>query len=297
MRSRQGLTFAFLGLIWGSEWLVTRAIDQPLLGALGLRYGIAALALLGVIAFRRTGPIAARTSVLSALTGVTMLTVPAILTVWASRRISAGLLVVVLSMTPLIAALIEGRATGRVLAASVGGIGSVALLAGPGLSFRATQWAGGVAVLFAATLIAGSMVALKRQMSQGDFLLVAAIQLGAGAAGALLASAALEGRSAVGWGPEVLGLETGLGLTANALAFPLYYWLLQSRRSFEVASSQWLVMVIGIGESLFFVHAWPSWRLAAGTVAALACVRLLWQAGMSDDAPVTIQITLPPSAT
>jgi drug/metabolite transporter (DMT)-like permease len=65
-------------------------------------------------------------------------------------------------MTPLLAALMEGRASGGLLVPLVGGVAGAALLSSQGLSFGLTQWAGAAAVLVAGLLIAASVVWVKR---------------------------------------------------------------------------------------------------------------------------------------
>jgi len=295
IKHRPIAVFLLLGLIWGSEWLATRAIDMPPLRALALRYTTAALVLGGVIATFRIALPTRRQLIVTALTGMTFAALPAILTVWATERISPGLLVVILAMTPLIAALLEGRAEGAWLEPLVGGVGGTALLASQGLSFAATQWAGATAALLAATLIAGSVVYLKRELSEVRPLVIAAIQLATAAICVALASFAIEGPFALVWSRNSVVPETSLALLGNALAYPLYYWLLRQQESFEVTASQWLVTTVGIAESLILVRERPSWRILAGVAIVLASLGTLWKTKPRDEEPLTIAITLPPS--
>ena len=122
MRARLTATFAMLGLIWGSEWLITRDLDSPPIGALALRYAMAAVLLGAVVLVSRIPLPGLRLVAVSALTGISFATVPILLIGWASRRVSPGLLVVILAMTPLLAALMEGRASGGLLVPLVGGV-------------------------------------------------------------------------------------------------------------------------------------------------------------------------------
>ena len=127
MRARLLALFALVGIIWGSEWLVTRDLDSPPLGALALRYAMAAVVLGAIFLVRRIPLPMLRMVVISAITGITFAAAPVLLIGWARERVSPGLLVVIFAMTPLIAALMEGRASGGFLISLVGGVAGTAL--------------------------------------------------------------------------------------------------------------------------------------------------------------------------
>ena len=165
MRPRLIAPFALVGLIWGSEWLVTRTFDRPPLGALALRDAMAAVVLGAILLIRRVPLPNLRVLTVAAASGISFAALPALLTGWAVERVSPGLLVVILAMTPLLAALMEGRASGGLLMSLVGGVAGTALLSSQGLSFALAQWVGAIAVLFAATMIAASVLWVKRELA------------------------------------------------------------------------------------------------------------------------------------
>ena len=280
--------FGALGLVWGSEWMVVRSIDLPPLRSLAIRYALAAVILVVAGRVRRKKAAGAGVWGLSAFSGATLVALPTVLTVWASGRLSPGLLVVILAMTPLIAALLEGRARGALLAPLVGGMGGTALLASQGLSFASIQRAGAAAALAAAISIAWSVIFVRRRLPEVGVATLAAIQLGVSAALLGVSSLAMEGRfsfslTAEGWFFEML-----LAVFGAAVAFPLYYWLLGRTESFELTAVQWVVTVLGVAEGLVLVREAPSLRMGAGTAIVAASLATLCRAGNGDDAPVTI---------
>ncbi len=291
MRARSLAVFLLVGAIWGSEWLLLRDLDSPPLGALALRYGIAAI-LLGAVALVRRNPLPQlRLVAISAITGVSFAAAPALLTGWASARISPGLLVVILAMTPLLAALMEGRASGGLLVLLVGGVCGTALLASQGLSFAVTQWAGATAVLAAGALIAGSVLWVKRELTAVPVVLLAAIQLVSAAICVALWSLAVEGRSGFVWSGDLIRAETFLAIAGGALALPLYYWLLRGMESFQLTASQWIVTVAGVGEGSLVVREAPGWRLLAGAAILLVSLAALLRSRPGRDEPVTLELT------
>jgi drug/metabolite transporter (DMT)-like permease len=281
--------FLLVGVIWGSEWLATRAIEMAPLRSLAIRCAVAALILGGVIAVVRIRLPRRRQLLATAVSGVTFAALPAILAVWARERISPGLLVVVLAMTPLIAALLEGRAEGVWLAALLGGVGGTALLASQALSFSLSQWSGVAAVLLAAVFVAGSIVYIKRQLSDVRPIVIAGIQLASAGSCVALASLVVEGRSDLAWSPRSAILEFSLAILGGALAYPIYYWVLSRMESYQLTSWQWVATVAGVAEGLILVHAAPSWRILAGAATILLSLVVLLKTGPDDESSLTIQ--------
>ena len=292
MRTRSLAVFLLVGVLWGSEWLVTRDLDVPPLGALALRYAIAAVVLGAIVLVRRLPPPTLRLVVISAIAGISFAAAPVLLIDWASNRVSPGLVVVILAMTPLLAALIEGRASGGLLLAQVGGVGGTALLSSQGLSFAGAQWAGVAAVLAAGALIAGSVICVKRQLGDVPVVTFAAIQLASGAVFLAMMSWIVEGRGAFVWSWNLAGIEGALAITGSALALPLYYWILRRMESFQVTSSQWVVTVVGVGEGLLMVRVTPGWRVLGGVAILLVSLGVLLRTRPDEELPLTIAITL-----
>jgi drug/metabolite transporter (DMT)-like permease len=291
LRARSLAAFLLVGAAWGSEWLVTRGLDSPPLGALALRYAIAACLLGGLALVRGIRLPGLRMVVVSAVTGVSVVAVPVLLIAWAGGRVSPGLLVVILSMTPLLAALMEGRASGGLLAALVGGVAGTALLASRGLSFTVRQWAGATAVLGAAALIAASVVWVKRELAQVPAVLLAAIQLASASIVIALWSFAAEGRAGFDWDWKLIWAEALLALVGGALALPLYYRLLKRIESFQLTASRWVVTIVGVCEGLLLMREAPEWRLVLGVAILVASLCALLAAEPDGESPVTLELT------
>jgi drug/metabolite transporter (DMT)-like permease len=187
--------------------------------------------------------------------------------------------------------LMEGRASGGLLAALVGGVAGTALLASQGLSFPFTQWMGAAAVLGAAALIAGSVVWVKRELVAVPVVLLAAIQLASSAAVVALWSWVAEGRSGFDWERKLVWTELGLALVGSAFALPLYYWLLRERESFQLTASQWVVTVVGVGEGVLLVREAPGWRMLAGTIILVVSFAALFGVEPGGERPVTLTLT------
>ncbi len=291
MRWRSTSLFLLVGTVWGSEWIVARTLDAPPLGALALRYAIASGLLVAVAlvrGVRRPGLLAAA---ISAAAGISFLALPGLLIGWASGRISPGLLVVVLAMAPLLAALMEGRASGGLLVGLVGGVAGTALLASQGLSFAATQWAGASAALGAATLIAVSVVWVKREAADISVVWLAAIQLASAALVVGLSGWIGGGRSGFAWDWKLVGTEAGLAVAGSAVALPLYFWLLRGMESFQLTATQWAATLVGVGEGLLLEREAPGWRMVVGLAILCASLAALLRRGPGRESPVTLGLT------
>jgi drug/metabolite transporter (DMT)-like permease len=295
MKARQLGAFLLIGLIWGSEWIPRQAIDAPPLRALAMRYAMAAIILACATAFRPARLPGWRALPAAAMVGIALLTLPPVLTLWAAQQISPGLLVAILSLTPLLAALLEGQVGGW-LAPLVGGVGGTALLLSSGLSFHSEQWAGVLATLASALLIAQAYVYAKRRLSELRPVAMAAIQFAAGFAALACASLAIEGRSDWLWTRQTLLCEAILGLFGNALALPLYYYLLRRFESFQLTSTQWVVTTVSVAEGFVALRQRPSWEMLAGFALIAASVWSLLARRSEDGEPLTIRVTRPPFA-
>jgi drug/metabolite transporter (DMT)-like permease len=291
MRTREIALLLLVGAIWGSEWLVTGRLNSAPLGALALRYAIAAI-LLRLLALasraRRPSP---QEMAIGAITGICIAGLPVLLIGWASGRISPGLLVVILAMTPLLAALMEGKASGRLLTALVGGVAGTALLAAQGLSFALTQWAGAAAALLAAVLVAESVLLMKRKLADVAVIPLAAYQLSAAAVIVALWSWFAEGRAGFELDRRLVSTEAVLAVVGGVVAQPLYCRLLREMESFQMTASQWVVTIVGVCEGLLFVREAPGWRMVVGAAILVVSFAALLRVEPGGERPVTLTLT------
>ena len=281
---------AVIGAFWGSEWIITRGIDLPL-QSLAIRQAFAAVLLLAVSILQRRAMPDGRLLLLSAISGATALSIPAILIVYASERISPGLLILVLAMTPLIAALVEGRARGTLLGALTGGIAGTALLVSQALSFSAAQWLGGVAALASATLVAGSLVLIKRRLLSIGPVAMSAIQFCASALLLWIVSLATEGPVSVSLTSREWVATISLAMVGSAIAWPVYCVALRDLEPFQLSSSQWVGTLTGLVEGFAVVRGEISWRTISGAAILVLNLAGAWRARDEEDEAVTILIT------
>jgi drug/metabolite transporter (DMT)-like permease len=228
---------------------------------------------------------------IAAITGICLAGLPVLLIGWASGRMSPGLLVVILAMTPLLAALMEGNASGGLLAALVGGVAGTALLAAQGLSFGFTQWAGAGAALLAAVLVAEAALLMKQKLAGVAAVPLAAYQLSAAAVVIALWSWFAEGRAGFNLDRRLVTTEAVLAVVGGAVAQPLYCWLLRAMECFQLTASQWVATVVGVGEGLLLVRERPGWRMVAGGVILVASLAALLRVRGSEEKPVTLTLT------
>jgi drug/metabolite transporter (DMT)-like permease len=300
---RVGAAYAAIGFIWGSAWVPTEAVSRqlPLIETGILRFGLAAL-FLGMLtgaASVRSGCRLLRRSLVrpALLLGVTMLGLPYALTAWAADRVAPGVVPLLYGFMPLLVLLFEGENREPGIPSVVLGIGGVAMIAAPGLSFRWSQ-AGGVAALLAAVCASGfSLVYVRRLYTRGrleirDLLPLSAIQLAVACAFLVLLGACT--------GQVIpLHLEKAAALPIALLAIvvsggtqPLVYWLLTRVAAWRLATLQWIASLVALSEAALFLRATPALEAWIGAILIPGCIVWIFLAGNAETSqPVSLQIT------
>jgi drug/metabolite transporter (DMT)-like permease len=305
MKWRVATAFAAVGVIWGSAWIPTASLAQemPALTSGVLRFALAAMVVgLAALVFRRRGGSGGTDALLlpAAVLGVTMLGLPYALTVWAAGRVSPGLVALLFGLMPLLVALFEAENRAALIPALVLGIGGVAMVAAPGLSFHWSQ-SGGAAALLAAVALGGfSLVYARRLYRQqrigpGRILAFSAIQLAFASLFLLVLMASIRQKSSLYVdGSAVLPLGI-LAIVVSGGTLPLIYWLLARAAAWQIATLQWVVTLVAVSEAAVVVHARPDAEAWIG--AALIPVCILWiffRADAESLPPVTLKITSDP---
>jgi drug/metabolite transporter (DMT)-like permease len=188
---------------------------------------------------------------------------------------------------------LEGRVSGW-LSPLIGGVGGIALVLSSGLSLNLTQLPPIFAVLSSAVLIGGSYVYTKKRLLGVCPVAMAAIQFVTAFMGLACVSLLIEGRSDWIWTRQSLLWDAILASFGNALAFPLYYFLLQRFESFQLTSAQWVVTLVSVTESLIILRQRPSWEILVGFVLIGASLWILLMRHSKEEEPLTIRITHPP---
>jgi drug/metabolite transporter (DMT)-like permease len=308
MKWRVAAAFTVVGAIWGTAWIPTESLSRqlPPLSAGVLRFGLAAI-FLGIVAvglrFRR--PEKVRTSgriliVPAAVLGVTMLGLPYALTVWGAGRVSPGLVALLYGLMPLMVLLFEGDSRDGAISALVLGIGGVAMVVAPGLSFHWSQ-AGGAGALLGAVASAGfSLVYVRRLYARGrltgkDLVPFCAIQLVVASA-FLLVLAVGTGEGITFRLDETAYLPLAiLAIVVSAGTLPVLYWLLGGVSAWRVATLQWVATLVAVGEAASVLHVRPALEGWVGAALIPACI--VWIFLRGDDGitgPVTPKITSDP---
>jgi drug/metabolite transporter (DMT)-like permease len=320
MKWRVAAAFVAVGAIWGSAWIPTSALPQtlPALAAGALRFALAAifLAIAAMLAGvkRRTGKrqLIARLLAPSAVLGVTMLGLPYALTAWAAGRVSVGVVAVCFALMPLLALLFEDalfsdlflagdarrdEEPGGAIPAVVLGIGGVAMVVAPGLSFHWHQ-AGGVAGLLSAMVLgAFSLIYVRAlyargRLAGGDIMSFSAIQMG-------VASVFLAGLLMVsGLGKTVHWQETAalplalLAIVVSGGTLPLLFWLLSRITAWQAATLQWASTLVAVSEAAWVLRARPAAEAWIGAALIPACIAWIFMHAQSGDSRgVTLEIT------
>lgn len=241
-------------LVWGSTYLAIRVMVEtvpPLLGA-GVRFAVAGVVMLGVLAARRgvrAVGISRRALAACALVGALLPGANAVVTV-AEQTVPSGLAALLIASIPLWVVLLR-RLSGEpvtragVAAVLVGFVG-VALLLKP--SGGATV-AGLVACLLAAVMWATGSFSAPRLPLPGDPLVATGWEMLIGGTMTIVAGL-VAGEAA----DVDVGAFSGRSLTAFAylvgvgscLAFTVYAWLLQNARLSKIATYAYVNPVVAI---------------------------------------------------
>jgi drug/metabolite transporter (DMT)-like permease len=241
-----------LGVLWGSAFLlIDVAIDEvePLTLVAG-RLIIAAL-LLGAIVLLsgRTLPGRSRWRVLLLL-GALSNVLPFALITWAQQHIASSLAATLNSTMPLLTFVIaaaagdERASRERVAGLIIGFIGA-AVLIGPDLTeISSDDTLAQLAVLGGSASYALGTVIARTRLGSGDVTALAAGQLAFGALLATPLALAVDGAPAfdLSWKAALAWL--GLGVSATAFAYIIFYWLVQRLRATDVAAVSYLIPIV-----------------------------------------------------
>ena len=252
--TRLALIPLLLALAWGLNWpavkIILSAVPPFTLRWLGL--GSGALLLAGVAALRGA-PLRPAPGAWPGILAGGALTIAAfnVCTAFAQLSTSTSRAAVLTYTMPMIAAalawLLLGERPGRRggFALLLGATG-IAVLAGPVLQAPSLEWRGLALPLLAAGAWATGTIATKRWPPAGDRLVVTAWQLAIGAACAGIA-AGIAGESVpTVWGPRVVAALGYHIVIATAVAYVLWYRLLESHSATVSSLTTLAVPVVGV---------------------------------------------------
>jgi drug/metabolite transporter (DMT)-like permease len=316
-----------LSLVWGSTWIANEMLRNqcgPLRLAM-LRYLLAAFFVAcvlcvqqiyrrlrqggqtslshdafsdGSIQSRFTGPAEPDTHrtkdhgwiAVSALLGCTMFVVPGLLLVWSAGRVAGGWIPMIYAGLPLFLMLVAGE----LRTPAILGVGAMLILLNGSLPLTVGRllWVlpivGGVisqgwSLVYAQRhcAVASSLRGAMVQFMTAALLLWTATKLWPEAPGA---------ESLLRWQASSLGVLSLIAGLATAVAYPLYYRLLQSLEPAQLAISEWLQTLVAISESAILLHVRPGWPMLGAAAVLVGCAVALLR-GDSDQAESILRLT------
>lgn len=293
-RIRVAAGVGLLVAIWGTTWAVIRiGLDHlPPLTALAWRFALAGTLLLALVpAFgvrlgrNRSEP------ALWASNGLLSFAGSYGVVYWAEQRVPSGLTALLFATFPLFVAVLghfllpAERLHPRGAAGTLVGFAGVALifsedlsrLGGPGVARAAAI------LLLAPAVSAVGNVAVKRWGKGIHPLSLTALPLLG--AGALVGGAAalLEGDRAARWTPVAVGSVIYLALFGTAVAFVVYFWLLERLPATRLSLITYAVPVVAVVVGTLALDEPMTMRVAAG--AALVIAGTVLAGGRRDVAP------------
>lgn len=277
------IPFAIVTLIWGSTWYVIK--DQlavvPPSWSVTYRFAVAGVAMLIWAAMRKERlTLDARGMMFAGVLGVTQFVLNYNFVYISEQYITSGVVAIVYALllvpNAILARIFLGQRMGRQLM-----LGSAIAIAGVGLLFvheaRLDGIAAGKVVLGIGIAFAGLLFASIANVMQGTRT-AKAYPMAAMLGWAMLIGAALDGLwSLATAGPPVIETRWGywagilyLGVFGSAIAFHLYFRLIQSIGPTKAAYTGVAIPVIAmVLSTLFEGYRW-SWTAAAGSALALA---------------------------
>jgi putative membrane protein PagO len=293
-RMRIWLVFAVLCLIWGSTWVATDSLTDlvPPLFAAAVRFLLSSLILIPVMLFKRYNIPSAGVLAWLSLLSVTMIVLPLILLLWARQNLPSATVTVVFAAMPLIIILLspvfgENEVPPSAMQAAIAALGSMIVITGASPSL---SQAGGAAVVLVAVLSNGiSLLFARREFQKVNPLVLAASLLGASSAFLFLASMVLERGQPAHWNRKALIALVFLAVVGGAIAYAIYFWLLQRLSAHQVATVQWVEPLVAILESAVFLRIGLSISMIAGAGVTLVCLWLVLRARSEDDDTVSLR--------
>lgn len=277
------MAYASMCTIWGSTWVMIKLglRDAPPMTAVAVRFIIAALLTIFILALRKTPvPRSRRFIYLSVFLSVFHLAVPYALVYWGEQYISSGLTAVLYSTMPIYVALlarvlIGDPLTPRKIAGTVVGFAGVWVIFSDGLGLgggKAIQ--GMLACLVSAFFASFSTVMVKKYASRYDPFVTLAIPF-AGAALLLSATAAWVERSnpftfnALTWFTVVY-----LAAFGSVSAFGLYFWIIKRIDVTVLSYQTFIIPVLAVMIGWIFLEEKVTIRVAVGASLIIAGIVL-----------------------
>lgn len=230
--------WAVLAIIWGTTWMAIGVGLEtiPPVTFAGARFGIGALGLGVVILLRRTPlPRSADDWKLILSTGVQIFFVGYALQYWGMQFVPSGLSAVIFALVPLLTMFIahfrlgDERLSMQKIVGSLVAIFGIALISREQLRADSSMAGWGIlAFVVASTIYANTQVTIKAAADRVDPNVMATFQMLTGGLMLLALGVGTEGSlNMPAWSVEAWTAVLYLAIVGSALAFFLFYWIME----------------------------------------------------------------------
>jgi len=283
------LAFFMLCLIWGSTWIAIKISLEgipPVLGA-GLRFLIAILVLLLVIFLKRLSlKIDRRDLWIAALTGFLIYSVDYGLIYWAEQYLSAGVTSIFFATFVLFTTIganfifrQEGFKWKTFMGVWVGFIGVFIVFFDQLIMthFAIMVILASSAVIVSAASAGLSTVIIKKYLTRMNPVVLSFYQLTVGTFFLLLLGILAEDINQIHLKLRVLGAVFYMGIVGSALAFVMYYWLLQRMSAITLSLIIYITPVVALILDFLFYRELISFQTLMGMVVIFIGIGLTQQ--------------------
>jgi len=295
------IVWLLLCLIWGSTWLFIKLglEDLPPFTFAGIRFVIAAIILLLIVAVRRT-PMPRELSDwrLMATTGLLSFALNYGLLFWGGQYVSSGLAALLQAIIPAFGMVIAHRhlpgerITLTKICGVLLGIAGVGVIFSDQLRIEGTfaLW-GSAAIIVGAFGVAYANVLVKARGGHLDPATLAAVQMCFGLVPLLIIGSLTEGSPLnFRWTPTALLSLLYLALVGSALAFLLFYWLV---KRVDVTKTMLIALVtplLAVMLGRLVLNEQLTWRALAGGACIIAGVTLIVMRSSKREAERELQV-------
>jgi drug/metabolite transporter (DMT)-like permease len=280
------IVFLILCGIWGSTWLFIKLglQDLPPISFAGIRFVVASMILLVIVALRRPPiPHTRKDWKVIAWTGVLSFTFNYGLLFWGERHISSGLSAVLQATIPLFGLLIahymlpsEPMTTPKVMGVVLGLIGVGVIFSGQiGTSDPLAVW-GSLAIVVGALCAALSNVIVKARAGHIDPAVLSGGQMVFGLVPLLVVGFSTEGSPLrFHWTTMAVLSLLYLAVVGSVVAFILYYWLIRHMAVTTSMVISLITPVVAVLLGMGTIGERVTFRMIAGGAAILCGVGMM----------------------
>lgn len=276
------LGFGFLCLVWGSTWIALKISLEglpPFLGA-GLRFAVAAAILLLLVLVKRIPlKIKARELWLIVATGLLMYGADYGLVYWGAQYLTAGATAIFFSTFSLFTIIWsnfifrqEAFSWHKFTGVAVGFVGILVVFFDQLIitRFNINIAMAAAAVIFGAAAGGAALVMVKKFLSKINPLLLTLYQMVTGIFILLVIGSTVEDLHLIRLSQRVVTAVLYLGIVGSALAFTIFYWLLQRLSAITLSLIIYITPLVAlVGDYFFFSEVLPPRSVAGMAVVFL----------------------------